>query len=773
MFSTKFISAGKQFSTYTEHVAAPYFRKSFEITENIKNAEITICGLGFYVLYVNGVNITKGYLAPYISNPDNILYYDTYNITDKLKKGKNTIGVLLGNGLLNCIGGGFWQYDKGRFRSSPKLAVSVEIELQNTDKMIIHADESFKTHPSPILFDDMRCGEIYDARCEIPHWNMPDFDDSSWESAKLCESPRGETKICTAEPIVVGKKIKPLSVRKGKISVLPTVNKGLPDMPLSESEMTGYIYDFGVNCAGNVTLKIRGTKGQKISMQFGEILSNDGGMDMSVMPTQPHALAQRVYYTLKGDETEEYTPTFSYQGFRYCMVSGITEEQATKELLVYNVMHSDLKKNGDFSCSDEIANKLQKATVVSDLSNFYYFPTDCPHREKIAWTADAALSAEQMLFNLTVENSYHVWLDNIRKSQNEIGALPCIIPSVEGSGFNWGNGPAWDSVIVWLPYYTWKYRGDISIVKENALAIVKYLNYLSTRRDERGLLHIGLGDWVPIGRDVPKAPLEVTDTLISMDLCIKSEKMLRAVNMELQANFVNEFYKDLRKSARMYLIESDCKTVMGNCQTSQAMGICYGLFDAGEKDAAFSVLLELLEKNNWKMDVGCLGIRILFHALAQFGYTDRAYKMIVDTEYPSYGHWVEKENATSLFEEFQEKDKIPTSKNHHFLGDISSWFLISVAGIKINPFDRDVNEIEVSPCFVNSLKHCTGYINIPAGKVEVRWEKTEDKIIILNIFVPDNAYGFIKLPNGYEEDKTGMSVIQLESGMYKIKNIIK
>ena len=278
MFSTKFISAGKQFSTYTEHVAAPYFRKSFEITENIKNAEITICGLGFYVLYVNGVNITKGYLAPYISNPDNILYYDTYNITDKLKKGKNTIGVLLGNGLLNCIGGGFWQYDKGRFRSSPKLAVSVEIELQNTDKMIIHADESFKTHPSPILFDDMRCGEIYDARCEIPHWNMPDFDDSSWESAKLCESPRGETKICTAEPIVVGKKIKPLSVRKGKISVLPTVNKGLPDMPLSESEMTGYIYDFGVNCAGNVTLKIRGTKGQKISMQFGEILSNHGGM---------------------------------------------------------------------------------------------------------------------------------------------------------------------------------------------------------------------------------------------------------------------------------------------------------------------------------------------------------------------------------------------------------------------------------------------------------------------------------------------------------------
>ena len=396
------------------------------------------------------------------------------------------------------------------------------------------------------------------------------------------------------------------------------------------------------------------------------------------MPTQPHALAQRVYYTLKGDETEEYTPTFSYQGFRYCMVSGITEEQATKELLVYNVMHSDLKKNGDFSCSDEIANKLQKATVVSDLSNFYYFPTDCPHREKIAWTADAALSAEQMLFNLTVENSYHVWLDNIRKSQNEIGALPCIIPSVEGSGFNWGNGPAWDSVIVWLPYYTWKYRGDISIVKENALAVVKYLNYLSTRRDERGLLHIGLGDWVPIGRDVPKAHLEVTDTLISMDLCIKSEKMLRAVNMELQANFVKEFYKDLRKSARMYLIESDCKTVMGNCQTSQVMGICYGLFDAGEKDAAFSVLLELLEKNNWKMDVGCLGIRILFHVLAQFGYTDRAYKMIVDTEYPSYGHWVEKENATSLFEEFQEKDKIPTSKNHHFLGDISSWFLISV-----------------------------------------------------------------------------------------------
>ena len=410
-------------------------------------------------------------------------------------------------------------------------------------------------------------------------------------------------------------------------------------------------------------------------------------------------------------------------------------------------MSSDLRKNGDFCCSDEIANKLQKATYNSDISNFYYFPTDCPHREKNGWTGDAALSAEQMLFNLTPENSYHVWLDNIRKAQRDDGALPGIIPT-GGWGFEWGNGPAWDSVLFYLPYYTWIQRGDTDIIRENAGAMVRYLHYISGRRDNQGLIHIGLGDWLPIRYKTPYTPLEVTDTLVTLNLCRLSEKMFEAVGMMPQSQFANALFNEIRKDARKALIMSDGATILGRTQTAQAMAIEFGLLEDGEKQAAFNVLLDIVHDCGDRLDSGCLGARIIFHILAKFGYAELAYKMITRTDYPSYGHWIEKEDATSLFEDFRSPDATPASKNHHFFGDISSWFFKYICGVKINPLGRDVKEIEISPNFIESLDFADGYQNHLGGKISVKWVK-EDNNIKLTVEIPEGCYGFLNLPKGY------------------------
>lgn len=140
-------------------------------------------------------------------------------------------------------------------------------------------------------------------------------------------------------------------------------------------------------------------------------------------------MVQKSIYICKGHGREEYTPSFVYNGFRYVLVKGISEEQATPELLTYLVMHSKLAERGSFSCSDDTANKLQAMVRRSDLSNFYYFPTDCPHREKNGWTGDAALSYEHMLLNLAAENSLCEWVRNICKAQNDQGAPPGIIPT--------------------------------------------------------------------------------------------------------------------------------------------------------------------------------------------------------------------------------------------------------------------------------------------------------------------------------------------------------
>ncbi len=174
---------------------------------------------------------------------------------------------------------------------------------------------------------------------------------------------------------------------------------------------------------------------------------------------------------------------------------------------------------------DETINRLQEITVNSDRSNFIYFPVDCPQREKNGWTADAALSAEQMLLNLGCANSLCIWLDNIRKAQRKNGQIPAVVPT-ENFGYEWGSGPAWDDVLIELPYQICRHTGDKKVLSDNKDAIYRYLQYLKTKRNENGLIGFGLCDWCETGKfseGDASTPVEVTDTLVSIDMLRKSQ----------------------------------------------------------------------------------------------------------------------------------------------------------------------------------------------------------------------------------------------------------
>ena len=198
LFSDKFIYAAPEYNDLTKFVPAPYFRKSFEVENTGEPCSITIgCG-GFYRIWINGTEITKGIIAPYISNLDHTVYFDKYDLTGYLVKGKNTLGFMLGNGMQNNPGGKTWKFHISRLRSAPRFAFSIEI-----GESVIEADESVRTAPSPLYFDDLRCGERYDARNEINGWNLPSFDDSDWNNAILCEKKnwiyKGTAKIVMPE----------------------------------------------------------------------------------------------------------------------------------------------------------------------------------------------------------------------------------------------------------------------------------------------------------------------------------------------------------------------------------------------------------------------------------------------------------------------------------------------------------------------------------------------------------------------------------------------
>ena len=309
-FSSKFAAATENYSTIKNHLPNPLMRHSFMLPVLPAKSEITVCGEGCYEIFVNGQNITKGYMAPYRSNPDHYLYYDNYDVSSYLKQGENVVALILGNGFINPDQT-TWNFKDVTWRSAPKAALCFEAD----GKILFEAD-SFKCSESAITFEEFHAGEHYDARLEQPGWNDSGFDDSAWRNVLPAATPKGEPRIPDCEPIGI-------------------IGVHYPARIIKTSHGT-FIYDFAVNCAGLCELNIKGERGQKVTLLYGETIKN-GKVDVtniSFGSNTEKGYIQQDEYILKGGENEKYMPHFTYHGFRYVEVSGITAAQAKLSLLL-------------------------------------------------------------------------------------------------------------------------------------------------------------------------------------------------------------------------------------------------------------------------------------------------------------------------------------------------------------------------------------------------------------------------------------------------------
>lgn len=765
----QFVCECRERSTYLKHVAAPVFRKSFQIESEASQGEVLICGLGFYDIFINGMKITKGLLAPYVSNPDHIVYYDRYDVTSYLKRGENVIGIMLGDGFLNSKTR-VWDFMDNVFNSAPKLAVSVSIQDETVKKEFFATDFSCKK--GPIVFNDLRSGIFYDKRLEEKGWKEPGFiEDESWHAPILADRPRGKQKICEAEPVIVTREVTPIDVRAGRLAEYEPredVPGGLFGQEPQEGKPVregGYIFDFGENNAGIFRLKIKGKPGQRIDIQCGEQLE-DGAVSYLNINFFPDGYAQRDIYIVGSEEEEIFEPMFTYHGYRYLYVSGITEEQATKDLLTYLVMSSKLEERGSFSCSDQLSNRIFEACKRSDSSNFFYFPIDCPQREKNGWTGDAQASAEHMILTMGAENSWREWLNNIRYAQKENGVLPGVVPT-DTFAYTWGNGPAWDKVLFELPYIIWKYRGETEVIIENAHAMLRYLEYVSGKRDEDGIVAIGLGDWVPVGRESSdyQAPLGFTDSVMIYDMCRKATEMFEAVNLSLHKEFAQQLGYEFLEAVRKRYVDTKKMLIKSACQTAQAMGIYYNIFTSGEKTEAFQRLMEIIRRDDKKITSGFQGLRVIFHVLSEFGEYELAYEMITGPKYPSYGYYVENGYTTmpEQFFELDDKRMFMMSQNHHFLCDIVQWYMKYPGGICVH----NSKKVSIQPKFLKGLSYAEASHCLPDGEVKVQWKRNGEKIH-LDVVCPENVFCEVVLDNYFCFEESGDFYMEQGSGCFTI-----
>ena len=732
----QFIKATDKYCTLAEHVAAPIFRRGFELDGDAVEARLCLAVTGFYELYVNGENITRGFLAPYISNPDHVLYLDSYDIAPYLRQGRNAIAVILGNGFCNQDIAS-WEFARAPFRSSPRLALEAEIVTKDGG-VRIYSDESFKTAPSPILFDMYRLGVIYDAReeqCGFAHW---DFDDSGWANASLADAPKGVITPSRARPIGLREELSPVHIERQSdfYSLYYKDGRPMPECYIPD----GYLYDFGVNAAGVCRLKIKGERGQKITIRHGENLIDgrfDVGSTITIKADTPTLIGylQTDVYILKGGEEEIFLPPFTYHGFRYAFVEGITGEQATPELLTYVVFNTVLPKRSYFECSDEVLNRLYEMAVRADYSNFHHFPTDCPHREKNGWTGDASVSAHQLLMTFDCADPLGVWLESARYAQTDEGKLPGIIPTATW-GYAWGSGPAWDAAIINIPYYAYRYDGRMDIIRENAEMIDRYLHYIASRRDERGLVACGLGDWCqPRADGAPiSAPLLLTDSIEVLDMAKKCAVMLDAVGESDSSAFARELAASMRGAIREHLIDPDTLLAAGECQTSQALALRFGLFTDMEREGAYRALIDMIRDKDGHVDCGMIGLRYVFHVLFEGGDADLALSMITRPDPPSYGSMI-RLGGTALFESLI-PNGLNESENHHFYGDIIHLFVAKLVGIRINPTLTDKDSAVVAPIVPRCIDRAHASYDFASGRLSVSWERTHADYLCFNVTVP-------------------------------------
>jgi alpha-L-rhamnosidase len=490
-------------------------------------------------------------------------------------------------------------------------------------------------------------------------------------------------------------------------------------------------------------------------LKYSEKIHEDGSIDTSNIDTYVKSGEfQTDKYILKGDGMETWEPRFTYHGFQYVQIAGFPGTPSL-DSLCGRVVHTALEKRGSFKCSNELLNSIQECSLRSTLYNYHGVPTDCPHREKNGWTGDAALSAEQVLLNFNPVSAYEKWLKDIRDVQRGSGQLPGIVPT-GGWGFNWGSGPAWDSVLILIPWYIYLYCGDQSVLEDLYENMKKYVEFMTSMAED-GICNFGLGDWCPPvgGPEAFKSPTAVTDTAYYyLDTMILAETASLLGRKEDHSSFA-ALAASIRKAFRKEFLDTETGLVKGNCQTSTSCALYQGMINPEEQSRVLEKLVEQIEAANRHIDCGILGAKYVMHVITDLGRADLAYAMATQTDFPGWGHWIA-QGATTLWETWAGD----SSLNHHMFSDISAWFYKGLAGINPDTREPGFKHILLKPNPVEGLGWVNASHESAYGMIVCNWKVEKDEFSI-HVEVPVNCHATLYMPLRYSG-----RVIALESGKH-------
>ena len=744
----------------------PLFRKEFIIKKAVSKATAFIAGLGHFDMRLNRKKVGDHFLDAGWTQYNKEALYVTFDITNELKRGKNVVGAMLGNG--------FYYIPRERYRKItgaygyPKMICRLAIEYSDGTIENIVTDTTWKTAPGPITFSSIYGGEDYDATLEEKGWDVASFNDLAWKVPLLVDGP----------PVLNSQTATPLKILDS-----------FPVKKIANPKKGVWVYDFGQNASGIFKIKVKGKRDKKITFRPAELVTDEG------LITQDAVGAPVFFdYTLKGAVTESWQPQFTYYGFRYIQVEGAVPqgEPNPGNLPVILEIKSLHTRNaaagiGNFSCSNALFNRTYTLIDWAVKSNMASVFTDCPHREKLGWLEEAHLMGASIRYNYDIASLCRKVVKDMMNAQTADGLVPDIAPEFVQFEGGFRDSPEWGSNSIILPWYMYEWYGDKQVLQEAYPMMQRYTDYLQ-KKSSGYILSYGLGDWFDIGPKNPGesqlTPKGVTATAIFYyDLSI-----LKKVALLLGKQQDAENYEDLaakvKKAYNEAFFNKETKEYATGSQTANAVSVYMGLVEPQYKDAVVNNIVKNIRERKNSLTAGDIGYRYLLRVLDDNGRSDVIFDMNSRSDVPGYGFQLA-HGATSLTESWQAYRFV--SNNHFMLGHLMEWFYSGLGGIRQPKNSVAFQQIDIRPEPVGDVTSASAQYVSPYGPISTEWKK-EKRFFELNVEIPVNTTATVFLPVTGEETITeggrpvkertdikflrneyGKSLVAVGSGSYKFR----
>ncbi|MCS5485563.1 glycoside hydrolase family 78 protein [Curtobacterium flaccumfaciens pv. beticola] len=721
--------------------SAPFLRKEFSIGAEhgaLVSARLRVTAIGIVDAWLAGAPVSEDLLTPGWTSYEWRIRSVEYDVTDRLQRtagGRVVLGLHLGAGW--ALGRLTWSGADGFYGST--RAGSAELELTFADGTVttIQTDESWTATPTGTTSDDLYDGQDIDARIG-----------TDWAEPGPVE---GEVTVRTValDPSLV------------EPSQAPAVRPLAEITPVAvwASPSGAMLVDFGINIVGWVRVAVRGTAGDRIRLRHAEVLEREE------LGTRPLRSAEATdEYTLSG-ANDVFEPRFTFHGFRYVEVAGWPgSDDELRDALTAVQIGSELRRTGHFRSSHDLLNTFHDNVVRGMQGNFVSVPTDCPQRdERLGWTGDIAAFAPTASYLFDTRSFLADWLRDVwLEQQHQDGVVPFVVPDVlkflpplEGIGPQ-NSTAIWSDAAIWVPWALHQAYGDTSVLTEQFDSMATHLRRVESLLSPEGLWDtvFQFADWLdpdapPEDPAAAKADTGVVATACAYRSATIVAEIAALLGREADAAEFDALATRLRSAFRTHYVSAG--RIRSDCTTVYALAIAFGVLDDADTERAGARLAELVAASDYRISTGFAGTPFITDALTQTGHVEDAYRLLLQTECPSWLYPVTM-GATTVWERWD--SMLPdgtinpgemTSFNHYALGAVADWLHRTVGGIA--PLAPGYAQVLIAPQPGGGITWAETSLQSPHGRIAVRWDLEADELSI-RAEVPEGVTATIRAPGG-------------------------